>query len=51
MEPEWLKQATGFGMWFIGFLTAGNAVLQTILLYRQAHKYGLKMGLRSEAMK
>jgi hypothetical protein len=50
MEPEWLKQATGLGMWFIGFLTAGNALLLTLLIYRQARKYGTKMGLRKEAM-
>ncbi|MEW6376399.1 MAG: DUF5058 family protein [Thermodesulfobacteriota bacterium] len=51
MEPEWLNQATGFGMWFIGFLTAGNALLQTILIYRQARKYGLKMKLKDRAMR
>ncbi len=51
MEPEWLKQATGIGMWFIGFLTAGNALLLTFLIYRRAHKFGLKMGLTTEAMR
>jgi len=51
MEPEWLKQATGFGMWFIGVLTAGNALLLTFFIYRHAHKYGLKMGLKAESMK
>lgn len=51
MELEWLKQATGFGMWFIGGLTAGNALLLSFLVYRQAHKYGLKMGLKAESMR
>jgi len=51
MEPEWLRQAAGPGMWFIGFLTAGNALLLTLLVYRQAHKYGSKMGLRPEVMR
>jgi len=51
MEQEWLKQATGFGMWFIGGLTAGNALLLSFLVYRQARKYGLKMGLKAESMR
>ncbi|MBU1205577.1 MAG: DUF5058 family protein [Proteobacteria bacterium] len=51
MEPEWLKQSTGFGMWFIGFLTAGNAFLLTVIIYRQARKNGLKMGLKDQVMR
>lgn len=51
MEPEWLKQATGFSMWFIGFLTAGNAFLLTVIIYRQARKNGLKMGLKDQVMR
>ena len=51
MEPEWLKQATGAGMWFIGFLTAGNALLLTFLIYRRAQRFGLKMGLKTEVMR
>lgn len=51
MEPEWLKQATGFGMWFIGVLTAGNALVLTLLIYRHAHRYGLKIGLKAESMR
>lgn len=51
MEQEWLKQATGFGMWFIGALTAGNALILTLIIYRHARKYGLQMGLKAEAMR
>jgi hypothetical protein len=51
MEPEWLKQATGFGMWFIGFLTAGNALLLSFIIYRKAYQYGRKMGMKEQIMK
>lgn len=51
MEQEWLKQATGFGMWFIGALTAGNALILTLIIYRHARKCGLQIGLRVEAMR
>jgi hypothetical protein len=51
MEPEWLKQATGFGMWFIGFLTAGNALLLSFIIYRKAYQYGRKMGMKEQTMK
>jgi hypothetical protein len=46
MEPEWLKYATGFGMWFIGCLTAGNALLLSFIVYKKAYRYGRKMGLK-----
>jgi hypothetical protein len=51
MEPDWLRQATGFGMWFIGALTAGNALILTLIVYRHAHRYGLKIGLKAESMR
>ena len=51
MEPEWLKQATGFGMWFIGFLTAGNALLLSFIIYKKAFQYGRKMGMKEQTMK
>ena len=51
MEPEWLKQAAGLGMWLIGFVTAGNALLLSVLLFRQARKYGIKIGLKPQAMR
>jgi hypothetical protein len=51
MEPEWLKPATGFGMWFIGFLTAGNALLLSFVIYRKAYRYGRKMGMKEQSMK
>jgi hypothetical protein len=51
MEPEWLKPATGFGMWFIGFLTAGNALLLSFVIYRKAFRYGRKMGMKEQSMK
>ncbi|KPK88343.1 MAG: hypothetical protein AMJ94_15365 [Deltaproteobacteria bacterium SM23_61] len=51
MEPEWLKQATGFGMWFIGFLTAGNALLLSFVIYRKAYRYGRKLGMKEQSMK
>ena len=32
MEPEWLKVATSPGLWIIGFIFAGNALIQSWLV-------------------
>lgn len=46
MEPEWLKVATSPGLWVIGFIFAGNALIQSYLFYRLSRRVGtrLRMG-------
>jgi hypothetical protein len=50
MEPEWLKIASSPGMWVIGFVFAGNALLQSFLFYRLARSTGAKMKMAEGAM-
>ena len=46
MEPEWIRVATGPGFWVIGFIFAGNALIQSYLFYRLSRRMGtrLRMG-------
>ena len=46
MEPEWMKVATSPGLWVIGFIFAGNALIQSYLFYRLSRRVGtrLRMG-------
>jgi len=50
VEPEWLRMASSPGMWIIGFIFAGNALIQSYLFYRLARKTGTKMKIKTEAM-
>ncbi len=36
MEPEWMKVATSPGLWVIGFVFAGSALIQRSILLRFA---------------
>jgi hypothetical protein len=46
MEPEWIRVATGPGFWVIGFVLAGNALIQSCPFYRLSRRTGprLRMG-------
>ena len=50
MEPEWLKIASSTGMWIIGFIFAGNALVCSYLFYRLAKKTGTRMKMNEEVM-
>ncbi|HSR13823.1 MAG TPA: DUF5058 family protein [Thermodesulfobacteriota bacterium] len=50
MEPEWLRMATSPGMWIIGCIFAGNALVQSFLFYRLARKTGTRMKIRPQVM-
>jgi hypothetical protein len=50
MEPEWLRIASGPGMWVVGFLFAGNALICSYLFYRLARKTGTRMKMKEEIM-
>jgi hypothetical protein len=50
VEPEWLRMASSTGMWIIGFIFAGNALVASYLFYRLAKKTGLKMKIKEEVM-
>ncbi len=49
-DPEWLRMASSPGMWIIGFIFAGNALVQSFLFYRLARKTGARMQIRPEVM-
>lgn len=55
MQPEWLRLASGPGMWIIGFIFAGSALVQSYLFYRLAVKTSKKLQMPqvavSEALK
>ena len=48
MEPEWMKVATSPGLWVIGFIFAGNALVQSYWFYRLARRTGTRLQM-SEA--
>ena len=50
MEPEWLRMASSTGMWIIGFIFAGNALVASYLFYRLAKKTGRRMKMKEEVM-
>jgi hypothetical protein len=50
VEPEWLRMASSTGMWIIGFIFAGNALVASYLFYRLAKKTGRRMKM-NEALK
>lgn len=51
MPEEWLIIATSWVMWLIGFITAGNALIQTLLFYRVARRVGEKIKMKPEILK
>ncbi|MEM2195432.1 MAG: DUF5058 family protein [Candidatus Methanomethylicia archaeon] len=51
MEEEWLTIATSPIMWIIGFITAGNALIQTLIFYRYTMKAGYRMKMKPEIIK
>ena len=50
MEPDWLRIASGPGMWVISFVFAGNALLASWFFYRLAKRTGRKIQLREDVM-
>jgi hypothetical protein len=50
MEPEWLRVATGAGMWVIGFIFAGNALVQSYLFYRLSRRVGARLRMSETTM-
>ncbi len=50
MDPEWLRMANSPGMWIIGFIFAGNALIASFLFYRLAKKTGTRMKIKAEVM-
>jgi hypothetical protein len=51
MEPEWMKVATAPGLWIIGFIFAGNALLQSYLFYRLSRRTGTRLQMGEAAMR
>ena len=50
MEPEWLKVATSPGLWVIGFIFAGNALIQSCLFYRLSRRVGTRLQMGEAGM-
>jgi len=50
VEPEWLRIVSGPGMWVVGFLFAGNALVCSYFFYRLAKKTGRRMKMKEEIM-
>lgn len=51
MQPEWLKVATGPGLWIIGFLFAGSALIQSWLFYRLSRRVATRLRMSDEGMR
>jgi hypothetical protein len=51
MEPEWLKVASSPVLWIIGFIFAGNALVQSWLFYRLSRRVGARLRMSDGAMK
>jgi len=51
MQPEWLKAATSPGLWIIGFIFAGNALVQSILFYRLSRRVGARLQMGEAGVK
>lgn len=47
----WTDLAGNYILWIIGFITAGNALVQTLLFYRKTRETAQKMGLKREILK
>ena len=50
MEPEWMKVATSPGLWIIGFIFAGNALIQSYLFYRLSRRVGTRLQMGEAGM-
>jgi Domain of unknown function (DUF5058) len=50
MEHEWLEVATSAGLWLIGFIFAGNALIQSYLFYRLSRRVGARVGMSKAVM-
>jgi len=48
---DWWLAATSSGMWIIGLITMGNALLQTYLFYGTIKRTGQKLQLKEETLK
>jgi len=51
LPEEWLVIAMSWAMWLIGFITMGNALIQSILFLRVARRAGAKLGLKPEVLR
>ena len=50
MEPDWLKAATGPGLWIIACVFAGNALIQSVLFYRLSRRVGTRLQMSEAGM-
>jgi Domain of unknown function (DUF5058) len=50
MEPEWMKVATSPGLWVIGFIFAGSALIQSYLFYRLSRRVGTRLQMAEMGM-
>ncbi|MCE5206701.1 MAG: DUF5058 family protein [Chloroflexi bacterium] len=48
MEYDWYQVLTSPGMWIIAFITVGNTIVQTVLMFRVSKKTAGKIGLKKE---
>ncbi len=51
MQPEWLKVATGPGLWIIGFVFAGNALIQSWLFARLSRRVAARLQMGERGLK
>jgi len=51
LPEEWLAIATSWVMWLIGFITVGNALIQTLLFYRVIRRVGEKIKMKPGILK
>lgn len=50
-EPEWIKVATGPGLWVVGFIFAGNALLQSFLFARLSRRVARRLRMDERGVK
>jgi hypothetical protein len=51
MQPDWLKVATGPGLWIIGFIFAANALIQSWLFARLSRRVAARLQMDERGLK
>ena len=51
MQPEWLKVATGPGLWIIGFVFAASGLIQSWLFYRLSRRVATRLRMSDAGMR
>jgi hypothetical protein len=51
MQPEWMKVATGPGLWIIGLVFAGNALIQSWLFARLSRRVARRLQMGERGLK